>query len=190
VRDEVIQNIGDRIRTLRKENHFSIKKLSEMSGVSPAGIHKIETNRMVPTITVLLKLAKALNKRISYFVEEGEAPREVELIRKRDRKRLHSSRAHVWTENLAGSMEDGLLTGILCTIEPEGNSGREKMSHRGEEMVLVLDNAIEFKIRNKIYPLSKGDCLHFRSEIPHSWRNPSNKQTRTFWVFAPAPFLL
>ncbi len=187
--EEVIKNIGDRIQALRKENHLSIKRLSEISGVSPAGVHKIENNHMIPTITVLMKLAKALNKSISYFVEE-QPSREIELVRRKDRQKLFSSRVHVWMENLAGGMEDGLLTGIVCTIGPRGNSGRTKMSHRGEEMILVVDNAIEFNIRNKIYQLKRGDCLHFRSDLSHSWRNPSNKKTKALWVFAPAPFLL
>ena len=186
--DGVIKNIGDRIKILRRENRLTIKRLSEASGVSPAGIHKIENNQMIPTIAVLLKLAKALNKTVSYFIEE-QPSREIELVKRKDRKKLSSSRVHVRMENLAGAMEDGLLTGIVCTIDRRGNSGKTKMSHRGEEMILVTDNVIEFNIRNRIYRLSKGDCLHFRSELPHSWRNPTNKKTKTFWVFAPAPFL-
>ena len=187
--DEVIRNIGDRIKTLRRENHLSIKRLSEVSGVSSAGIHKIENNQMILTIAVLLKLTKALNKTVSYFIEE-QPSREIELVKRKERKKLFSSRVHVWIENLAGGMEDGLLTGIICTIGPKGNSGKTKMSHRGEEMILILENVIEFNVRNKIYQLSKGDCLRLRSEPSHSWRNPSHKKTKALWSFAPAPFLL
>ena len=187
--DEVIKNIGDRIKILRKENRLTIKGLSDVSGVSPAGIHKIENNQMIPTITVLLKLAKALNKTVSYFTDE-QPSREIELVKCKDRKKLSSSRVHVRMENLAGAMEDGLLTMVFCTIEPNGNSGKVKMSHRGEEIVLVMENMIEFQISNKIYHLSRGDCFHFRSDLMHSWRNPSKKQTKALWVFAPAPFLL
>jgi transcriptional regulator with XRE-family HTH domain len=188
--EEVIKDIGDRIYALRKEGRLSIKRLSEISGVSPAGIHKIENNHMIPTITVLMKIAKALNKTVSYFVDEEKPFRDLELVRRKDRKKLYSSRVHVWMENLAGNMEDGLLTGIFCIVNPKGNSGKTKMSHRGEEMILVLDNVIEFNIRNKVHRLLKGDCLHFRSELPHSWKNPSGRKTKALWVFAPAPFLL
>jgi uncharacterized cupin superfamily protein len=57
-------------------------------------------------------------------------------------------------------------------------------------MILILENVIEFNVRNKVYRLSKGDCLHFRSEPSHSCSNPSHKKTKALWVFAPAPFLL
>ena len=187
--EDVIKNIGDRIRALRKENRLSIKKLAEMSGVSPAGIHKIENNMMVPTITVLMKLANALNRKVGYFVEE-EVTRDVELVTRKERTKLYSSRVHVWIENLAGGLENGHVSAIYSTVNPKGSSGRETMSHRGEEMILVLQNIIEFNIEEKKYLLKKGDCLHFRSELAHSWRNPSEKQTKAFWVFAPAPFLL
>jgi len=185
--DEIIKNIGDRIKVLRKENRLSMKMVSEISGVSPAGISKIENNQMIPTIAILLKLAKALNKSISYLVDEKEPSREIELVKRKDRKKLYSSRVRVWMENLAGSMEDGFLTGIFCVIDPKGDSGKTKMSHRGEEMIVVLDNVIEFTIRNKIYRLSKGDCLHFRTEVPHSWKNPTNKKTKPSGFSPPLP---
>ena len=55
--------VGEKVRRLRKKNGHSIQKLSELSGVSPAGIYKIETNAMVPTITTLAKLATVLGQR-------------------------------------------------------------------------------------------------------------------------------
>jgi len=122
--------------------------------------------------------------------EKEPSPREMELAKRKDRKKLYSFRVHVWIENLAVSMEDGFFTVIFCVIEPKANSGKTKMSHRGEEMIFVLDNVIGFTIRNKIYRFSKGDCLHFRTEVPHSWKNPTNRKRKIFWVFAPAPFLL
>jgi N-methylhydantoinase A len=29
--------------------------------------------------------------------------------------------------------------------------------------------------------------VHFRSELPHSWKNPSGRKTKALWVFAPPP---
>ncbi len=40
--------VGEKVRRLRKRNGHSIQKLSELSGVSLAGIFKIEMNQMCP----------------------------------------------------------------------------------------------------------------------------------------------
>jgi transcriptional regulator with XRE-family HTH domain len=45
-------------------------KGSQKSPVSSCRDSQIENNHMIPTITVLMKIAKALNKRQSYFVDE------------------------------------------------------------------------------------------------------------------------
>ena len=82
--------VGEKVRLLRKKNGYSIQKLSELSGVSPAGIYKIETNQMVPTITTLVKLAAALERRASYFVEEEDAYPASRFIRKGDREIIAS----------------------------------------------------------------------------------------------------
>ncbi|MGQ0670948.1 MAG: helix-turn-helix domain-containing protein, partial [Actinomycetota bacterium] len=60
--EEIIASIGPKVRHLRPQTNLSLQRLAERSGVSPAAIHKIERNGMVPTITTLMKLAAALNR--------------------------------------------------------------------------------------------------------------------------------
>ena len=55
-------NIGDYIRAKRKNSGYTIKELSEKSGVSSGGIQQIETNRRPnPRTDTLIKLAKVLD---------------------------------------------------------------------------------------------------------------------------------
>src|SRR5438270_983334 len=66
----IVSSIGPKLRDLRLQRGLSLQQLAERSDVSAAAIHKIEKSGMVPTITTLLKLAGALNRSISYFVDE------------------------------------------------------------------------------------------------------------------------
>ena len=50
------------------------------------------------------------------------------------------------------------------------------MEHPGEELVFVLEGAFEMDVDGKTYPLRPGDALHFRTDRPHRWRNPSQAQ--------------
>ncbi len=38
------------------------------------------------------------------------------------------------------------------------------------------------------YLLRAGDCLHFKSDVPHHWRNPGTEDAVIFSVCTPPPF--
>src|SRR6266568_5673558 len=68
--ERIVSSIGLKVFSLRKSMGLSLQQLGERSDVSAAAIHKIEQGGMVPTITTLLKIAGALGRPVSYFVEE------------------------------------------------------------------------------------------------------------------------
>jgi transcriptional regulator with XRE-family HTH domain len=63
--------IGDRIREARLEAGLSQDDLSAKSGVTQANISKYERGEFIPQIPTLQKLAAALNKPISWFLNEN-----------------------------------------------------------------------------------------------------------------------
>ena len=72
--EQTVRAIGPRLKALRAELGLSLQQMSVIADVSAASIHKIERGEMVPTITTLLKLASALHRPLSYFVDEpGDA---------------------------------------------------------------------------------------------------------------------
>ena len=90
--ETIVAGIGPKIRFLRQQRNLSLQQLADRSGVSPAAIHKIERNGMVPTITTLMKLAGALNRSVGFLVDEedesGQLPKHAVLVRVADRKRV------------------------------------------------------------------------------------------------------
>ena len=189
----IVINIGDKIKSLRKKNELSIQKLAKKAGVSPAGIYKIETNEMTPTITTLMKIAGALDKKVSFFVDEDESISDVEYIHKSDRKKVRSNESKVTYENVAAKLEDCLVEAYVATVDVGGTSGGgtsvdDTMSHTGEELDICLSGTIEFTIRKKVYVLNAGDSIHFKSRIPHSWRNIGKEPVTMITVVTPPPF--
>ncbi len=181
-------NIGEKIKALRKKNELSIQKLAKKAGVSPAGIYKIETNEMTPTITTLMKIAGALDKKVSFFINEEESLADVEYIQEKERKKVHIFESKAVYENLAAKLEDCLMEAYEAVIEVGGSSGDELMAHRGEELDICLSGTVEFTVRKTAYVLSPGDSIHFKARIPHSWRNVGNEQVKMISVVTPPPF--
>ena len=65
-------NIGNTIRTLRKEKGLSQEDLSFESGLAPRTIAQLENNGTNTRITTLIKVCKALNVELSELIREAE----------------------------------------------------------------------------------------------------------------------
>ena len=100
---EVVNSIGPKVRALRDMRGLSLQQLSDRSDVSPAAIHKVEQGNMVPTITTLLKLAAALDRPVSYFVDEEEvSSSHMVVTRSKERKAVYTSHAGIDLQGISG----------------------------------------------------------------------------------------
>lgn len=180
--DEVIAGIGAKIHLLRQGDGLSLQQLAERSGVSAAAIHKIERNTMVPTITTLMKLARALDRSVSYLVDEDiDVTSSAVLVRAKDRAALPASRDGVNMENIAGPSSRYALGGAVVTIAPGQDSGKTPLAHPGEELIYLLSGSLEFEA-GATHQLRPGDALHLRTDRPHRWRNPSARPSKALWI--------
>ena len=180
--DDVIAGIGTKIRLLRQGNGLSLQQLAERSGVSAAAIHKIERNTMVPTITVLMKLARSLDRSVSYLVdEENSLASPVVLVRAKDRDRLFASRKGVVMENLAGPSGRFAISAAMVTVAAGQDSGKSPVAHPGEDLVHLLNGSLEFEV-DEVYRLRPGDTLHLPTDRPHRWRNPTTRAAKAIWI--------
>ncbi len=55
---------------MRKSQHLSVRELGEKSGIEAEKIRMFETGRKHPSIPALIKLAKALNCKVSDIREK------------------------------------------------------------------------------------------------------------------------
>jgi transcriptional regulator with XRE-family HTH domain len=185
--DDVIAGIGTKIHLLRKGEGLSLQQLAERSGVSAAAIHKIERNTMVPTIATLMKLARALDRSVSYLVEEDtDSASAAVLIRAKERDTLFASRDGVDIQNIAGPFGRFALGATMVTIAPGKDSGKAPLSHAGEELVYLLSGSLQFEI-DRTYQLRQGDSLHLRTDRPHRWCNPSTRPAKALWISLRLP---
>ena len=56
------------------------------------------------------------------------------------------------------------------------------MEHPGEELVFMLEGSLCFTVEEEEYVLRRGDALHFRTDRPHRWSNPSSRPARAVWM--------
>jgi transcriptional regulator with XRE-family HTH domain len=180
---QIVQSIGPKIRRLRQLKGLSLQQLGERSDISAAAIHKIERNGMVPTITTLMKLAVALNRPLSYFVDEdASADGPVVFIGAAERRPVFTSKQGLELTSISGPYGRFFMAGASARIEPQAHSGAKAMEHPGEELVHLLEGRLDFEVDGETYRLEPGDSLHFRTDRPHRWRNPTARPARAVWM--------
>jgi transcriptional regulator with XRE-family HTH domain len=179
----IVSGIGPKLRALRKQAGLSLQQLATRADVSAAAIHKIEQSGMVPTITTLLKIASALGRPVSFFVEEGADHSEFAVLTPADEERpVYTSHTGITLHSIAGPYSRFFLAGARALVDPGASSGTRPMEHPGEELVHLTAGVLEFTVNGRSYRLAPGDTLHFRGDQPHSWRNYGDVEARAIWM--------
>jgi quercetin dioxygenase-like cupin family protein/DNA-binding XRE family transcriptional regulator len=180
--DNVVGAIGPKIRELRLQRGLSLQQLADRSGVSPAAIHKIERNGMVPTIATLMKLAVALNRPVSFLIDEATPDGPVALTSTGAGRPVFTSKSGLTLTSITGPYGRFYLAGAAATFEPHASSGETPMEHPGEELIYLLQGSLEVHVAGETFRLRPGDAIHFRTDRPHRWRNPSARPARAIWM--------
>jgi transcriptional regulator with XRE-family HTH domain len=181
--ERIVGSIGLKVFSLRKRMGLSLQQLGERSDVSAAAIHKIEQGGMVPTITTLLKIAGALGRPVSYFVEEDIGQDDLAVLTPAGENRpVYTSHRGITLHSVSGPYGRFLLAGARAAVAPGATSGRKPMQHPGEELVHVTGGVLEFTVTGQSYRVEPGTTLHFRGDQPHTWRNPGTAEATALWM--------
>jgi transcriptional regulator with XRE-family HTH domain len=186
--DRIISKLGEKIKTLRKDMGWSLQDLAEKSGISAAGIHRIESSGIIPTITTMMKIANALGKKVSFFIEGEEEKEDTIFVPAGKREVIFTFKKGLDLQGIsAKKYGDFIMTAAYAVAEVGASSGRKPMSHSGEELIYCLRGKMEFRVKGKIYVLNPGDSIHFRTHLEHRWKNIGDVQAELIWVLGVPP---
>jgi transcriptional regulator with XRE-family HTH domain len=179
--ERTVSALGAKLAAARAERGWSLAELARRAGVSTASVHKIEKSGMTPTIATLMKIASALGTSVSYFIDEDVAMPAAIIVRGDQRARLYTSKTGIALDNVSGRYGRYRLAGAEALVEPRASSGADPMRHPGEELVYLLEGTMRFTVDNDVIDLAPGDSVHFRTDRPHTWENPSEHRARALW---------
>ena len=148
--------LGDmaaQIRRCRTQDGLTLQQLATQSGVAASTIHKVEAGQMVPTVTVLLKIARGLGRRAEELVRDEavrEAPEQPsEGAVGKSRKASHDGRIGVWRIHLG----------------PEQNLPDVQLAPHQRAIVLVEKGALQIRTATRRIDLGAGDCVEVDREL-------------------------
>jgi len=99
-----MKNIGIRIKEKRKENNLSQKDLAEKVGIDNSQFSKIESGKLLPTISQLVEICSILNESMDWIVlGKKSSPDQMDIV---DMQTKHIEIQEKYIKSLERELED------------------------------------------------------------------------------------
>ncbi|QXM07354.1 helix-turn-helix domain-containing protein [Crassaminicella indica] len=181
----MLNEIAEKIKTLRKNANFTLKDLSEKTGLSVSFLSQVENVSSSLAITSLKKIADAFGVPMTYFFKGMEIHNFHVKVQEQEPFKIEGSNSEFI--RLSGDFADRMLEAMIVIIQGGQDHGHT-YSHPGEEFVYIIEGALIVKIDNNEYLVKKGDSIHYPSTITHQWTNPLDTPVKVLSVLTPSIF--
>ncbi|MDH4269259.1 MAG: cupin domain-containing protein [Dehalococcoidia bacterium] len=164
------ESLGDRIRRVREMRGLTIKDLSSRTGIDIDALGRIESSKLIPALGQLVRLGKALDMKMGYFISPG-IDKPMTVVRKHERRtvsRYGEVRSVLYGysyESLAPDKANRLMEPFIVTLVP--TETEESSTHAGQEFLYVLEGEIKVQVRDRVDFLKAGDAVYYDSGQPH-----------------------
>jgi transcriptional regulator with XRE-family HTH domain len=182
-------NLGNVIRTARREAKRTLMQVAKDAGLSISFLSQVERNLLTPSVSALKRIADVLEipaGSLMFGLESGSKGPTVTLIRSNSRKRVVFPQSHIAYEMLTPDLRRRMS--IFWLDAPPHSQSGPAFSHEGEDAVIVLRGTLRVEIGEVWHELKKGDSLYFNSEFPHRWANESSRAAQVMWISTPPSF--
>lgn len=167
------KKLGEKIKLTREKNDMSIEQLAERAGIDISMISSIENGELVPYLSPLVKLSRALGVRLGTFLDDQENLGPV-ITRHDDLAQVARFRG-ADTDTAAGRTFFSLalnktsrhMEPFMIELSPSDEAGLKKSSHEGEEFIYVLEGEIVIDYGKDVYTLKAGESIYYDSIVEH-----------------------
>jgi transcriptional regulator with XRE-family HTH domain len=179
-------DIGKKIRELREAKNLKMKDLSAMVECTPSLISQLERGKTDPSISMLKKIARALNVNIVDFFMNSTHDEDV-VTRTSDRIDIQLKKWDARIQSLVKKTTNKKMQPFFTVVKSGGGS-HGIYSHDGEEFGFVLKGELELMVNDKIHTVRENESFYFSSTIPHNWGNRGKEDAVVIWVITPPTF--
>lgn len=171
------QPLGKRLMKLRREKSLTLKNLANETGLTAKYISQVEKGEVIPPVSVLLQLSRALE------IDSGVLLTEERKRRGKKFDEDYQKRTEDYTyQNLTPEARHKHLKAFKVFIDPKADHKGVSYQHLGEEFIYVFKGKIEVMVGENRNTLGPDECLHFNSAIVHKLRNISAEKAELLVV--------
>ncbi len=179
------QDLGTRLRAVRKLHKLSQRELAERTGVANATISQIESNTINPTVGMLKKILSGIPMSLSDFfntpVSEAKIFFEASELTQVGEKGVSYLQ-------VGSNLKNKALQMLHERYAPGATTGKHLLAHEGEECGIILKGRLEVTVGNQRKILGPGDAYYFKSNQPHSFKNTGKEECELISACTPPSF--
>jgi transcriptional regulator with XRE-family HTH domain len=166
------ETLGERIRAAREMRNLTLEDISSRTGIDVIVLKRIESSEMAPPLGQLIKLGKALDMKMGYFISPG-VDKPLTVVRKGQGQTVarygkKKSQQYGYTyESLAPEKADRMMEPFIVTLLP--TDADEFSAHDGQEFLFVLEGEMKVQVGDRTELLHPGDSrLTAKQRPPYS----------------------
>jgi transcriptional regulator with XRE-family HTH domain len=170
--------LGSLLRGLRLRNHWTLKEMSERTGIPLSTLAKVEHDRLTLTYDKLLQLSQRLKLRMSDLFSEADSAGDAPITARRSIGRLTDA-IRVNTPNyeyfyMCPELRRKRMVPTVTRVRARSiEEFGELVHHPGEEYIYVLQGPVE--IHTELYEpvvLQSGESIYIDSTMGHAYVAP------------------
>ncbi|GLK54554.1 transcriptional regulator with XRE-family HTH domain [Methylopila capsulata] len=177
--------LGPNLRALRQERGLTLDRLAGMSELTRGYLSLVERGLKTPSITALLRVARALDVNIAQLFDLNAAPN-VRYTLQRAGDHDTTDRSFGLTPLAPGRASKMMEPFLMRPAHSPGAIGGPRWAHGGEEMIFVVSGRVAVKLGGEEILMGRGDCLYFSGEERHEVRSLGEEQAEVLVVIAAA----
>jgi transcriptional regulator with XRE-family HTH domain len=184
----VEKELGVYIKRERERMGFTLRKLASSIQVSASFLSQVETGKAVPSLATLKKLADALHTTIGKLVgEDKESIDQNPIVIKKKRILIDRMGHGLNIELLANQDVNNMMQPYIVNLKAYGDTGIPNQ-HAGQECGVVLKGSLKMFLDKEIYILNTGDSFYYKANIPHYFKNTTDRVTTVLFISTPPLF--
>lgn len=166
-----MDDIGARLRAVRKEKGWTLEALASKSGLSIGFLSQVERDLTTLSIVSLSAICQALSVPIESLFSSsrpiGEAPSAV--TRADQQLHIQIGGSPITYRYLSGQLPDLPIEELLIAEFPP-HCDQQGSSHEGQEFGYVLRGSLVLNVQDEQYELTAGDSYRVAASQSHGYR--------------------
>jgi transcriptional regulator with XRE-family HTH domain len=173
--DEVLAEVGPRLRRVRKERGATLAGLSKATGISVSTLSRLESGLRRPSLELLLPIARAHQVPLDELV--GAPP--VGDPRIRAKPLVMNGRTHWPLTRRPGGLQ------AYKVLEPQRRLEPNPRVHEGYEWLYVLSGKLRLVLGEHDVVLTAGEAAEFDTRVPHWFGSTGEGPVEFLSLFGP-----
>ena len=176
-------NLGSLIRRHRKEKKLTLKVVAEKAGISEGFLSQVENSTSSPSVDTLISISNAIGVNAGDLLNQVAIQENLAVVRKMEWDDIEVPKTGFATRRFLSPENRAVIDSAVLFLKPEKVIPVRKDIKNGQEVLCILQGALELVHGEQVIHFSEGDAVHFYANTANQYIvNRGNEVAVVLWV--------